>query len=365
LTTPNLFSPLSFAHGRAMKNRFAVAPMTNYQSHADGRLSDDEYRWLTMRAEGGFGLTMTCGAHVQPIGQGFPGQLGVFSDDLLPGLTRLAQGLKAPGSVAIMQLIHGGVRADKNHIDGPPVGPSDDDATGARALAAAEVEQLVEDFIAAALRAERAGFDGVELHGAHGYILTQFLSEETNQRTDKWGGSLENRARLTREIIAGVRSRCAPGFILGLRLSPERFGIKMDEALALAGELLDEGQLDFLDMSLWDAFKAPNDEAYAEKPLIRWFTDLPRGRTRVGVAGKINSTADAQWCLDQGADFVLLGRAAILHHDFPRRAHDAQFQTIALPVTRDYLAAEGVSPTFLDYLDGWKTILVPVEHAEG
>src|ERR1700678_3526412 len=85
-----LFEPLSFVRGPAMKNRFMLAPLTNTQSHADGTLSDEEFRWLTMRAEGGFGLTMTCAEHVQAHGQGFPGQLGIFSDAHIPNLTRLA-----------------------------------------------------------------------------------------------------------------------------------------------------------------------------------------------------------------------------------------------------------------------------------
>ena len=105
-----LFQPLSFAHGPAMRNRFALAPLTNLQSHPDGRLSEDEFRWLTLRAKGGFGMTMTCAAHVQRQGQGFPGQLGCWSDAHLPGLTRLAAGIKAAGSVAHVQLHHAGMR---------------------------------------------------------------------------------------------------------------------------------------------------------------------------------------------------------------------------------------------------------------
>ena len=90
----NLFEPISLGKS-TIKNRFFLAPLTNTQSYPDGRLSDDEYQWLTMRAKGGFAMTMTCAAHVQAVGQGFPGQLGIFSDDHLEGLTRLASGIKA------------------------------------------------------------------------------------------------------------------------------------------------------------------------------------------------------------------------------------------------------------------------------
>ena len=230
----NLFDPLTLARGPAMKNRFALAPLTNLQSHPDGRLSDDEFNWLTYRAKGGFALTMTCAAHVQRIGQGFPGQLGIFGDEHLEGLTRLAAEIKKNQSIAVAQLHHAGMRSPKDLIGGAPVAPSDDEATGARGLSTAEVEQVIEDFVAAAVRAERAGFDGVEIHGAHSYILCQFLSEGLNRRDDRYGGSPENRARPIKEIIEGVRARCRPDFSLGLRLSPERFDLKLMEIRELA-----------------------------------------------------------------------------------------------------------------------------------
>jgi 2,4-dienoyl-CoA reductase-like NADH-dependent reductase (Old Yellow Enzyme family) len=174
-----LFEPLKLTRGPQWKNRFMLAPLTNLQSHKDGRLSDEEFHWLTMRADGGFGLVMTCAAHVQAVGQGFPGQLGVFGDFHLEGLTRLAATIKTKGSVSAVQLHHAGNRSPKDLV-GQPVCPSDDAETGARGLTPGEVEKLRDDFIAAAKRAEKAGFDGVELHGAHGYILAQFLSAEIN-----------------------------------------------------------------------------------------------------------------------------------------------------------------------------------------
>jgi 2,4-dienoyl-CoA reductase-like NADH-dependent reductase (Old Yellow Enzyme family) len=156
-----LFQPLSFTCGSVMKNRFMLAPLTNLQSHADGRLSDDEYKWLTMRARGGSAITMTCASHVQAIGQGFPGQLGCFSDDHLEGLGRLAKGIKAEKSLAMVQLHHAGMRSPHEVIGQQPVCPSDNEKCNARALTAKEVEQLKEDFVNAAVRAEKAGFDGV------------------------------------------------------------------------------------------------------------------------------------------------------------------------------------------------------------
>ncbi|MEO8813111.1 MAG: NADH:flavin oxidoreductase [Caulobacteraceae bacterium] len=351
----DIFDPMTLARGPAWKNRLMLAPLTNTQSHPDGRLSEEEFRWLTMRAAGGFGLVMTCAAHVQRQGQGFPGQLGVFSDDHLPGLTRLAAAIAANGAVSSLQLHHAGIRSPAALIGGTPVGPSDDAETGARALGGGEVADLVEDFVAAAQRAERAGFDGVEIHGAHGYILCAFLSPETNRRSDAHGGSPENRARIVREIVAGIRLRCRPDFQLGLRLSPERFGLVTAEIRDLAADLLAGGALDYVDMSLWDVFKEPMDPAFKGRPLIDWFADLPRGRTRLGVAGKIMAGETARRALAHGVDFAILGRAAVLHHDYPARlAADPAFRPIALPVTRAHLAREGLSPPFIAYMSAWK-----------
>ena len=354
MSAQRLNAPLSFAHGPDMKNRLMLAPLTNLQSHADGTLSEDEIHWLTLRAEGGFGLVMTAAAHVQEVGQGFPGQLGVWSDLHLPGLTRLASTLKQKGALAHVQLHHAGSRAHQT-VQDKPVAPSDDAETGARALSEAEVEQLIEDFILAAQRCDKAGFDGIELHGAHGYVIAQFLSAELNRREDRFGGSLENRSRVLVEILKGVRTRCRPDFQIGLRLSPERFGQKLAEIRVVAEQVMTGGLVDFLDMSLWNAFKEPEEAPFKGRSLMSYFTELDRGGARLGVAGKIGSAADAQQMLDQGADFVLIGRGAILHHDFADQAlADAGFAQTGLPVTRAHLAEEGLGPAFITYMSSWK-----------
>ncbi|MDP5071094.1 MAG: NADH:flavin oxidoreductase, partial [Congregibacter sp.] len=273
----DLFDSLLFKSGVRMPNRFMLAPLTNLQSHPDGTLSDDEFRWLSMRAEGGFGLTMTCASHVQAAGCGFPGQLGCFSDQHLEGLSRLASAINAQGSVSVLQLHHAGMRSPADVIGEQPQCPSDHNETGARGLSHAEVLQLRDDFIAAAIRAAKAGFAGVELHGAHGYMLAQFLSPTINQRADEYGGSLENRCRLLLEIIDGIRQSCGPGFLLGVRLSPERFDVRLAEMQVLAQQLMREAKIDFLDMSLWDSFKEPKEEGFAGKTLLECFTELDRG----------------------------------------------------------------------------------------
>ena len=352
-TSPAPFDAVSFLHGPAMPNRFMLAPLTNQQSNVDGTLSDDEHRWLTMRAEGGFGLTMTCAAHVQAVGQGFPGQLGIFGDEHLPGLTRLAADLNATGTVSYAQLHHAGNRSPVDVIGTQPVCPSDDAETGARALTTAEVEQVRDEFIAAAVRAQRAGFHGVELHGAHGYLICQFLSSDINHRTDQYGGSLENRSRFLFEVVDGVREACGDDLALAVRLSPERFGMQTAEIVDVYAQLVDSGKVDLIDMSLWDVRRVTDQPGYDDRTLLEIFAALPRGEVRLGVAGKIHTPADVQEVLDHGVDLPVLGRVAILHHDYPRRLHaDRAFEPRRAPVSAQVLAAEGVSPSFVEYLRG-------------
>jgi 2,4-dienoyl-CoA reductase-like NADH-dependent reductase (Old Yellow Enzyme family) len=347
---PSLHDQLSLRSGATLKNRFVLSPLTNLQSHPDGVLSDDEFRWLTMRATGGFALTMTCAASVQESGVGFPGQLGFHDDKHLPGLTRLAAKIKEEGSHAVAQLHHGGLRALKN-----PKAPSADEKLKAEAMTLDEVRASRDCFISAAQRAERAGFDGVELHGAHGYLICSFLSPELNRRDDEYGGDPERRARFLFELVDGVRAATKPGFSLGVRLSPERWGLAVTEIRDVAQRLMRDAKTDYIDMSLWDVKKEPNDETLQGRTLASYFTDLDRNGTRLGAAGKIMSAQDARDVVAMGFDFPVLGRAAILHHDFPKRAAgDANFGAIATPVSEQYLRDEGLGPAFVNYMRTWK-----------
>jgi 2,4-dienoyl-CoA reductase-like NADH-dependent reductase (Old Yellow Enzyme family) len=348
---PTLADPLPLTHGPALRHRLALAALTNLQSNPDGTLSDDEYRWLVRRADGGMALTLTCAAYVGPGGQAWPGQLGVADDRSLPGLRRLADGIRAAGGASGVQLHHGGRRADPSLTGVQNLAPWSDPAHATRALTTAEVRRAVDDFVAAAVRAETAGFDGVEVHGAHGYLVGQFLDGRHNLRTDGYGDSLEDRSRFLFEVLTGIRSSTGAGFQLGVRLSPERYGVVLDEGRTVVGRVLTSGLVDYVDVSLWDAFKRPHEEQHRDRLLIDHFTDLPRGEARLGVAGKIVSAEGAQWCLDRGADFVLIGTGAIIHHDFAARAlGDPGFRSLDQPVSREHLAGESVGPAFVDYL---------------
>ncbi len=336
--------------------------MTNMQSHPDGSLSDDELRWLCRRADGGFGVIMTCAAHVAEDGHAWPGQLGVFDDRHVPGLTRLAAAIGERGAVGLVQLFHGGVRADSALTGQPVWSASAVELPGVptpRAATDDDLARVIDQFAAAAARCARAGFDGVELHGAHGYLFGQFLSTVQNRREDRWGGPLEHRARLLLDAVRAVRAAVPAGFAVGVRQSPEDFGqsmgLDLDESLTVAGWLGALG-IDFLHVSLWDVArmtaKRPDQHAV---PLFR--AAVPAA-IPVIAAGKVWTRADADGVLARGADAVALGRSAILNPDWPRRAAEPAWQPQRPPVTHAALRALDLNETFATYMRRWKGFVV-------
>ncbi len=334
----SLHAPMTFPCGATAPNRIWLAPMTNMQSHADGTLSDDEERWLVRRADGGFGVIETCAAHVAEDGQGWPGEMGVFADRHVPRLRALASALRTRGALGLVQLFHGGLRADPKLTGVPAWGP--DDVTDEK------IVDLIDRFRAAAVRCADAGFDGVELHGAHGYVLCQFLSRTQNTRTDRWGA---DRTLLLRETLRAVRAAVPPRFVVGVRISPEdrgnAQGLDLDESIALAGALADDGA-DFLHLSLWNASKSTAKRPDQHPvPLFRAVTRLP-----IVVAGTIWTHADADAQLALGADAVALGRAAILNPDWPRQTSEPRRP----PATIAELRALDLNDTFAGYMRNWK-----------
>lgn len=352
----SLFDPVAFASGLTAPNAFVLAPLTNGQSHDDGTLGEDEFRWLVRRAAGGFGVISTCAAHVSETGRGFEGQLGIWSDQHLPGLTRLAGALRTHGALPIVQLYHGGARSPSRLTGRPPWSASSfledrPDFEVPREATEDDLSTVIEHFGEATQRARQAGFAGVELHAAHGYLLSQFLSATMNTRRDAWGGALEGRARLLREVTRTARARGGPGLLVGVRLSPEDHGfargLDLDENLQVARWLADDG-VDFLHLSLWDVSR--NTKKRPQQHPIPLFRNALPSHVRLVVAGKVWTRSEAQRCLELGADLVALGRAAILNPDFPLRCRDPQWPPRRPPLTATEFAAQDVSPPFVAYL---------------
>ncbi|MEO8702366.1 MAG: NADH:flavin oxidoreductase [Kofleriaceae bacterium] len=358
-----LHEPLTLPSGLVLPNRIALAPMTNLQSLPDGSLGDDELAFLACRADGGFGFVETCAAYVALDGKAWDGQLGFDRDALLPGLERLAARIKRAGGAAIAQLFHGGVRATQR-LTGEQVWSASTWTEDGKAFEVprvgtiADIERVIVQFSDAAVRAERAGFDGIELHAAHGYLLSQFLSATMNPRTDGWGGDLDGRARLVREVLAACRQRTRADFTIGVRLSLEDYGhargMDLDDNIEVARQRSIDGA-DFIHVSLWDAAamtkKRPDEHAI---PLVR---KALHEQCAVFTAGSVWTPAEASSLLERGADVVALGRAAILNPAWPQHAREPGWEPVRPPMTRAALLERAVSPVFAQYLSRWKNFV--------
>ena len=356
-----VFEPWTFSRSqRVCPNRLVVAAMTNKQSHADGSLSDDELRWLAHRARGGFGMVTTCAAHVRADGQGWDGEMGVFDDSHLPGLTRLATAISEHGALGIVQIFHGGVRAPSRLTGQQPWSASAFELEQAnfevpRPATEDDILETIESFAAAAARCEAAGFAGVELHGAHGYLLCQFLGRISNTRSDRWGGPLlENRARLILETLRAVRARCSERFIVGVRISPEvgNIGVDFDESLTVARWLAEEGA-DFVHVSLWDSWQPARKYPDDPRPLTATFREAIPSHCPLIIAGGIWTPAQAEEIMAQGADFVAMARAAIGNPDWPQQARVAGYEPARPPYTPQALKEAALSTAFVDYTRRW------------
>lgn len=353
MTSP-LHKPYTFKNGAVAKNRAWLAPMTNTQSQPTGELGEDELAWIARRAKGGFAVVETCAAHVTEDGKAWDGQLGISRDDLLPGLARLATAIREEGALGLMQLFHGGLRADPKLTGGRIWSASAVETKGLatpEAATAQDIEAVIAAFKDAAVRAHNAGFAGVELHGAHGYLLGQFLSSVQNQRTDAWGGSFENRSRLIRETMRAVRSAVPSSFLVGVRLSPEDFGqaigIDLDESITLARDLVNDGA-DFIHASLWKA-ENPTKKRPSEHPIPLFRAALPKDVPLV-IAGAIWTKEEAESFLAMGADLIAVGRCAILNPSWPDDIVKPDFTPRRAPMTRAELREIAVSERFAQYL---------------
>ncbi|MEZ4320090.1 MAG: NADH:flavin oxidoreductase [Myxococcota bacterium] len=350
-----LTSPLTLRCGLVIPERIALAPLTNTQSHTDGTLDDVELRWLVRRATGGFRFVSTCAAFVSEEGHAWDGQLGIASDAHLPGLTRMAAALRDAGAVSVVQLHHGGVEAK---LAPDPISTGGPD--GARAATPEDLARVVRDFVDAAVRAERAGFDGVEVHGANGYLFTQFLAPADNPRTDAYGGSLENRARLLREAVRAVRSAVSPGFAVGVRLSVvdtwAQRGLVLADGVQVGGWLAEDG-VDFVHLSLRDAAGPPPFEPDAGV-VVRALRDALPAEVAVFAAGGVWTRADAERVHGAGADVVVLGKVAIGNPDWPGSSRDAGWEPVRPPYTPAYLAEQAVGERLVTYLSRFPGMVV-------
>jgi 2,4-dienoyl-CoA reductase-like NADH-dependent reductase (Old Yellow Enzyme family) len=335
---PNaLFTPCSIG-GVELKNRIVMPPMTTRAADADGYVTDDSIAYYCARADGGVGLITVEMAAPEKAGKHRNFELGIYDDRFIPGLQKLVDALHLRGAKVSIQLGHGGghTRRDINGGE-PPVAPSaiphtvEEGTTETiipEAMDAARIEACIEAFADAAVRAQSAGFDMVEIHGAHGYLISQFLCPAENLRTDSFGGSLENRARLALSIIRRIKTK-APGFPTIFRMSGDDMfphGMPYREAQQVAVWAAEAGA-DAIHVAGGHYRSLPSGAVMAPPMNMPDATFLsfasgirPLVPVPVITVGRLGDPADAMRAINDGhADFVALGRPLLADPDWPMR----------------------------------------------
>jgi len=304
--------------------------MTTWSANPDGSVSEAELEHYRRRAQG-VGLVITGCTHVLENGIGFTDEFAAHDDRFIPSLRRLAESAKSGGALAILQIFHAGNKAVVGAIpNGEPVsasdvsalpGPFNPEGVASRALSHDEVLDVIHAFGQAARRAIEAGFDGVELHGAHGFLIQNFFSPRYNQRTDDWGGSLEKRMRLplaiVREVQAQIAVHARKPFLLGYRFSPEERedgGYRLADTRHLLDMLIEAG-VDYLHASLNDILGAV---PLGEDPrlTVEQLVEHVSGRAPLMGAGQLRTPAAAQAALALGLPLVAVGKGLIMNPDW-------------------------------------------------
>ena len=334
-----LFTPYTFNNGVEVKNRLVVAPMTHYASNEDGSISAEERRFLTDRFDG-FGLFIAAATLVSPEGKAFVGQPEAIGDEDLPSLREVAEIARQQGAKAILQIHHGGNLSQAALLHGKDVvAPSADEKSGARALTGDEIDALIVAFANATRLAILAGFDGVEIHGANNYLLQQFFSAETNQRTDQWGGSLENRLRFPLAVVDAVvkakQQYAQKDFILGYRFSPEEpgeHGLTMKDTYALIDALV-EKPLQYLHVSLWDFYKKARRGADTSLTRMQLLHQRIAGKLPlIGVGNLFTADQILEAFLTGWGEFVAMGKTVMMNPDLVRLITAGQEEKIVTAI---------------------------------
>ncbi|KUG21519.1 2,4-dienoyl-coa reductase [hydrocarbon metagenome] len=336
---PHLFSSITI-NGMTLKNRAVMPPMGTGYGNSDSTVSDRLVAYLSRRAQGGTGLIITEVCAVDPRGKGFPNEIGIWSDAFVPGLKRIPEALHRFGAKVALQLHHAGRETFEDAIGTIPEAPSAIPSVilgqPCEAMSLERIARIVEAFASAAVRAKAAGFDAVELHGAHGYLLNQFLSPFSNQRDDKYGGNDENRARFILEIIATVRKKVGKDFPVWIRVSADelvRGGYDLSFMQKFAPMMVDAG-VDAIHCSV-GVYSTPGGLAIASMDTEPGF-NLFRARALKNVVsvpiigvGRINNPEMADQAIAQGdADLVSFGRQHLTDPDFINKAHDGALDDI-------------------------------------
>ncbi|MRH98223.1 NADH-dependent flavin oxidoreductase [Agrobacterium tumefaciens] len=342
-----LFEPFTFSNGLTLRNRVIMAPMTTWSGNDDGTVSDEEISYYRRRAQG-VGLVLTGCTHVSANGIGFTGEFASYDDKFTPSLSRLANAAKSGGAPAVLQIFHAGNKAEASVVAAEDIvsassvpvaaGPFNAAGTVPRPLRQEEILDVISAFGAATRRAIEAGFDGIELHGAHGFLLQNFFSPAYNQRDDQWGGSRENRMRFPIAVVNEVKRVIAEfadrPFLVGYRISPEEpdeGGLRIDDAYGLIDRLVDAG-VDYIHASLSNILEAKPIDSGDDHTIAELIAKFVAGRVPVIAAGQIRTPDQARRALDLGLSLVAVGQGLVINPNWVELSENGDEKHIEIEV---------------------------------
>jgi len=336
----HVFQPITIKN-MTVRNRFVIPPMDTGYGSEDHEVTDQLIAYWRRRAEGGMGLIIVEYTSIDPGGRCNGTQLGIYDDGFIPGFRRLTDAVHEEGAQIALQIHHGGCRAKPEHAGGEIVAPSafPDPGVGVvpRELSVAEIGELVDAFAQAARRAKEAGFDAVEIHGAHGYLINQFLSPWFNRREDAYGGTFEKRLRFALEVVEAVREAVGPEYPIGFRVVGEELplgsGLRLSDTVRIA-QRLEEAGVDLLHVSIGNV--APSLPAVIGPMAKDWgFNVYSAAAVKRAVSipvitvGRITDPVLADQIVRDGhADMVAMGRASLADPEFPRKAKEGRLEEI-------------------------------------
>lgn len=317
-----------------LKNRITFAPTVKFDYTDDsGKATQKHIQHYTKRAAGGCGLICVEATAVTPDGRFCTTHMGLWEDSQIEGHKAIVSGCHEYGAVVIIQLNHTGYTS--NPECGLPIGPSELIWKGYRGdyttveMSQSEIHKMQDSFVDVAIRAKKAGYDGVQLHGCHSYLINQFMSPASNQRTDSYGGTVENRARFGSEIITRIKQECGQDFLVSVRTSG--YDTTLEDAIAVADEYVKAG-CDYLQVSSGltslETLPTYKDNRVSDiQSLGVYFHEHFQGIVPVSCVGGIKDTEQARYLIEQDyVDTIDVGRAILADPEFPNAIiHDTPY----------------------------------------
>ncbi|HGH3373619.1 TPA: NADH-dependent flavin oxidoreductase [Kluyvera cryocrescens] len=327
----SLFTPYSLGENIELRNRIVMAPMTTWSANPDGTISDQELAFYERRSRD-VGLVITGCTYVTPGGIGFTDEFAAYDDRFINSLEKLATAAKSGGAPAILQIFHAGNKALPELVPNSDVlsasasnaqaGDFNSGKTLSREMTENEIQATIQAFGDVTKRAIKAGFDGVELHGAHGFLLQNFFSPLFNHRSDRWGGDLENRIRFPLAVLQEVKNavyECATKpFLIGYRISPEESaegGLRIEDTYRLLDRLISSG-VSYIHASLVSIKESyPVDNSKGLRTIELLLNHIA-GRVPVIAAGKVRTPEQALEALSLGLPLVAVGKGLVINPEW-------------------------------------------------